>query len=85
MIISASCYISSAVLAQLPTNDVLLAICVCVILFVMIIGLEGHTLSLYMYFSNFETALRAKVASENKESLMKAQTEEMRHMIGIYE
>ena len=55
-----------------------------IIMFYTIAKYETEVLSNFISYSKFESALRVQVASENKEYLMRTQTEEMRHMIGPY-
>ena len=43
---------------------------------------ECGIFSNFFSFSRFEIALREQISSENKECVLKMQTEEMRHMIG---
>ena len=53
-----------------------------IVIFFTFLILDGSILSNYSSYSQFESTLRLKLASENKEYLMKIQTEEMRHMLG---
>jgi hypothetical protein len=49
---------------------------------ISLVSYESNIYSTFKAYSQIESNVLAKVASENKEYLMKAQTEEMRHMIG---
>jgi hypothetical protein len=52
-------------------------------MFYTVAKLETQVVSNFISYSKFESALLLKVASENEEYLMRTQTEEMRHMIGV--
>jgi hypothetical protein len=52
------------------------------ILFATFLIYEGNIYGNYCVYVRFKMALIVKTESENKEYLLKTQTEEMRHMIG---
>ena len=54
-----------------------------IVMFYTVAKLETQVVSNFISYSKFESALLLKVASENEEYLMRTQTEEMRHMIGV--
>lgn len=83
MTINTSSLIMSAIWIQVDARDMFVVCVMSMVMFLITVGYEGNMLSIYTAFSKFEIALRANVASENKEYLMKTQTEEMRHMIGM--
>jgi cell shape-determining protein MreC len=82
IVITYSMLIVAAVLLHLPFLDIIYLSVVGIVIFVAVANYESNMFSIFTTFSKFELTLRAKVASENKEYLMKTQTEEMRHMIG---
>jgi hypothetical protein len=53
---------------------------VCIL--IVFVSYEGHEVVMFKSYYSFERTLRQKVESENKEYLMKIQTEQMRCMIG---
>jgi tryptophan-rich sensory protein len=74
-----------AVQRHVPRIELFALVIMAIIMFYTIVKYETQVLSNYISYSKFEKALRVKVASENEEYLMKIQTEEMRHMIGMSE
>jgi hypothetical protein len=74
--------IVAAVLLHLRSLDILYMFLFGLVIFFCNANYEITIFSNFMSYSKFESTLRAKVASENEEYLMKIQTEEMRHMIG---
>ena len=82
IIITYSIMLSSALILKLDSYDVMSICFVGLLIFFSLAIHEGTLLTNYTSYSKFETALREQMASENKEYLMKIQTEEMRHMIG---
>jgi hypothetical protein len=74
-----------AVQRHVPRIELFSLVIMAIIMFYTIAKYETQVLSNYISYSKFESALRVKVASENEEYLMKIQTEEMRHMIGMSE
>jgi len=77
--------LASAVLLHMELVNILETIIVGITVFTIVFCFEGMFFSASASYSKFETALRANMTSENKEYLMKIQTEEMRHMIGMCE
>jgi hypothetical protein len=53
-----------------------------IVILISLVAYESNIYSTFKAYSQIESNVLAKVASENKEYLMKIQTEEMRHMIG---
>jgi hypothetical protein len=80
--ISVSMCFVGAVLLYLPFAELLYIAVMGVVTFFCLASYESKLFSCFASFCKFETTLRAKVDSENKEYLMKNQAEEMRHMIG---
>jgi hypothetical protein len=76
--------IAVALLLKLPSAEVFYIILTGIVISMTLVSFEGGSFINYTSFSQFETALLVKVASENQEYLLKIQTEEMRHMIGKY-
>ena len=72
-----------AIMRNVHGTDLLGVAVLGVLIFFTFVILNGSLFLNYSSYSKFETALRLKLASENKEYLTKIQTEEMRHMIGV--
>lgn len=73
----------TGLLLQLPIVELLGTVTIGVIIFFTLASYERTIFSTFLMFSNFEVTLRDKLASESKEDILKNQTEEMRHMIGM--
>jgi hypothetical protein len=73
-----------AVLLHLPPVKLFYIFLVDIVTFFCLANFESIIFSCFTSICNFKTTLRAKVDSENKEYLMKIQTNEMRLMIGTY-
>jgi hypothetical protein len=84
VVITYTTMIATAVVLDFKTIELFYILFSAVIISMTFVSYEGSRLSNFASFSDFESALRVRVASENKEYLMKIQTEEMRHMIGEY-
>ena len=80
--IAGSAMFASAVLLHLELPNILSVIFGGMSAFTIMFCYEGMIFSAYTSYLKFETALRVNISSENKEFLLKIQTEEMRHMIG---
>jgi hypothetical protein len=80
--ITFSIFLVAAALRHLPFVELVLIFMLGCLTFFTLVSYESNIYSSFTSFCKFETTLRAKVDSENKEYLMKIQTEEMRHMIG---
>ena len=74
----------SAMLLHAPTIDMISISFMSIVMVLMLASWEGSLYSTFVSYSKFESALRVKVSCENKEYLMKIQTDEMCHMIGMY-
>jgi hypothetical protein len=81
---SVSMIIVGAALLHLPPVQLFYIFLVGIVTFFCLANFESIIFSCFTSICNFETTLRAKVDCENKEYLMKIQTDEMRHMIGTY-
>ena len=82
LIISYSLLFTTGLILKMPIADFLVIVSMFVFTFFTVVTYEYTVYLNYKSFSKFEFALRKKVESENKELLMKIQTEEMRNMIG---
>jgi hypothetical protein len=82
LLISYSLLFAVGLILQMPVADLLVIVSMFVFTFFTVVTYEYTVYLNYKSFSKFEFALRKKVESENKELLMKIQTEEMRNMIG---
>jgi hypothetical protein len=82
IVITYSMMLATAIVMGLANVDKFAVIVIGIIIFYSMASFEGIIFSNYSNYSKFASALLVKVASENKEYLMKIQTEEMRHMIG---
>mmetsp|Transcript_8270 Transcript_8270/g.15589 ORF Transcript_8270/g.15589 Transcript_8270/m.15589 type:complete len:765 (-) Transcript_8270:230-2524(-) len=80
--ITYSTMIITALLLHMKTTDVIYIFLTAVVISMAFVTYESSLFSNFTSFSRFEIALREQLVSENKESVMKLQTEEMRHMIG---
>jgi hypothetical protein len=76
--------IISALLLNISGPDMIVIFASSIVILFAVACYDGMIWSVYTSFSQFESALRVNVANENKEYLMKTQTEEMCNMIGIY-
>jgi hypothetical protein len=77
-----SSMLAAAVILHLPLDEIIYISLMGIVTFFCLASYEINIYSGFTSICKFETTLLAKVDSENKEYLMKIQTEEMRHMIG---
>ena len=82
ILVSYAMVLISAVLLHEEQPDFLAVIFMGLAMFFILFTYEGSLFVVYTSFFKFEAALRANLAFENEEALLKKQTEEMRHMIG---
>lgn len=74
--------LTAAVILQIEHQDFLAVLFMGLAMFFILFIYEASLYVVYTSFSKFEMVLRENIALENEESLLKLQTEEMRHMIG---
>ena len=72
----------TAILLRMDPGQIMYILLTAVVISMALTVYEGSVYANFTSYYKFENALRVKVASENKEYLMKVQTEEMRRMIG---
>jgi hypothetical protein len=80
--ITYSAILVAGVLCHLSIADIIFLGLMGIVMLFALGSYESNMLFTFTSCSKFESTLRAKVASDNKEYLMNIQTEEMRHMIG---
>ena len=80
--ISFSMLLASLFILHAATRDYISTISIFVFISVSIAIFEDSVHVNYTLYAKFETSLRERLASENKEYLMELQTDQMRHMIG---
>ena len=81
--ISIAAMFLGALVLHVDSFDILAILISGITVLFILYSIEGAIYLAFTSYSKFETALRANIASENKEYLMNIQTEEMRHMIGM--
>lgn len=79
---SFSLLLATAIILDMPKRDIASTLLISAMLLISLSIYEGSVRINYTLYSKFEKSLREQLASENKEYLLKLQTEEMRHMIG---
>ena len=77
------CIVVVAIQRNLLQVEILAIVVMGILMLYTVAKLETQVVSNFISYSKFESALRVKVASENEEYLLRTQTEEMRHMIGV--
>lgn len=80
--ISFSMLLASALVLDVHNKDIASTLMAWTMLFISLAIYEGNVYTNFTLYSKFESSLRQRLESENKEYIMKLQTEEMRHMIG---
>ena len=80
--ISFSMLLASALVLDVHSKDIASTLMAWTMLFISLAIYEGNVYTNFTLYSKFESSLRQRLESENKEYIMKLQTEEMRHMIG---
>lgn len=75
--------LSSTFLLHLDIIDSFAVGVMCAGIIFILFSYEGNVWIGYRSFSKFESVLRVHMANENNEYLLKTQTKEMRHMIGM--
>jgi hypothetical protein len=82
IVISYSAMLVTAILLHMDNVDVVYIFLTALVISMVLAKYECGIFSNFFSFSRFEIALREQISSENKECVLKMQTEEMRHMIG---